>query len=511
LASVASSLLRRGNLEDWLVARLAPRATLFALDSAGACSALAFQAGSDDGSFGSVRVGAEALEYWVEAGVLTVLRNSQPISARPLTGATEISIVLGESELFFSESACQAHGRRSAPLLFGQGRLNSNDSHFFSFFQPGKPRSLSLRSGQSLSAVRERGVGPWRLSLGLPDGLVSVFAYPGHGVAWVDVSTPRGPRRGLYPLKLGPESLAIGPLRLWYAPPAGDVTGAGVEPPTAIYEATVDAREAFQPMQEYRDTVGPLFWPVLTSHGVSCIPHELRGASGSVILESGQERHEHRYTQNEFGIELDPADCVSYYPGGGGQQRVYCPSMPRRDLVVHGRDEVSYFVDGSRWFLTAAACEAAKARVRPFELQFVRVVTPHLAAAKVQPRRTPLQSWPWPEKIYRRVTGAPVCDELSFFPRPSLHAVGARRGRLKISRANAALQSYDYELFPDPLAIWLSARGKGGDRMSGEVRPISLASVAKGGVLIGGELWFRSREECEAGPVPAADAPRRTP
>jgi hypothetical protein len=309
-------LLRPGNLEDWLVARLAPRATLFALDAAGACSAFAFQAGSDDGSFGSVRLGAEALEYWIEAGVLTVLRNSQAISARPLTGATEISLVLGESELFFSERECQAHGRRSAPLLLGQGRLNSDDDRFFPFFQPGKPRSLSLSSGHSASAVREPGVGPLRLSLGLPDGLVRVFAYPGHGVAWVHASTPRGPQRGLYPLKLAPESLAIGPLRLWYAAPAGDVTAGAVEPSPAIYEATVDTREAFEPMQEYLESAVPLFWPVLTSNGVTCIPHELRGASGSVILESGQERHEHHYTPERVRHRTRPCGLRLLLPRG---------------------------------------------------------------------------------------------------------------------------------------------------------------------------------------------------
>jgi hypothetical protein len=217
--------------------------------------------------------------------------------------------------------ARRAHARRSPPLLLGPGRAAADDARFLPFSRPAEPLRLSTASGQTVSVVREPGVGPLRLSIGLPDGALTVFAYPAHGVAWVQASTPTALARGLYPLRLGAASLAIGPLRLWFAPATHDVSADGVDPSRAIYEATDEVRDGNEPMRGYLAAGATLFWPLLTAHGVSCVPHELRGASGSVVLESGQDRHEHRYTQNELGIELDPVPCVSYYPRSAAYSR----------------------------------------------------------------------------------------------------------------------------------------------------------------------------------------------
>jgi hypothetical protein len=490
----SNSTAQHGNVEDWLAARLAHAATWFALDASGICASLHFQPDSDDGGSGSVRLGSARFEYWLGAGWFTLASGSRPLSSKPLTGETDVSILLGESELFFTERDCRAHARRSPPLLLGPGRAAADDDRFLSSFRPAEAQRLSTASGQAVSVVHEPGVGPLRLSIDLPDGALTVFAYPAHGVAWVQASTPTALPRGLYPLRLGAASLAIGPLRLWFAPATHDVSANGVDPSPAIYEATDEVRDGYEPMRAYLAAGATLFWPVLTAHGVSCVPHELRGASGSVVLESGQDRHEHRYTQNELGIELDPVPCVSYYPPGGGPQHTYCPAPARRQLAVHGRDDVSFFVDGSRWFFDTASCEAAKSRVRPLELAFVRSITSHLAAARVQPLRSPLAAVAWPPLMYRAESGAPGCTELGLVPRPTLPVHGAQRGLLTLANG----ESYDYEVFPDPLAIWLSRRGKGRERMNGELRLVQPPKSAADGLRVGDELWFSDLRACNA-------------
>ena len=486
---------QRGNVEDWLAARLSESASLFALDASGTCYALSFQPDTDDGSSGRVRLAGAAFEYWLSAGWLTVSRRARPLASKPLTGATDISILLGESELFFTRDDCRAHARRSPPLLVGPGHTASTrDLHLLPFSRPLEPQRLSTASGQVVSIVREPGVGPIRLSIGLPDGALTVFAYPDHGVAWVQTTTPSGPRRGLYPLQLGAESLAIGPLRLWYERPAGDLTAHEVDPSPAIYEATDEPRGGYDSVRAYLEWDGALFWPVLTEHGVRCIPHQLRGASGSAMLESGQDRHEHRYTQNELGIALDPVDCISYYPTGGGQQHTYCPALAERQLAVHGRDDVSFFVDGSRWFFDRASCETEKARVRPLGLAFVSSITSHLAAAGVPPPRRPLSTIAWTPRMYRAARDSAGCEELRLVSRSSLPVRGPHRGQLLLETG----ASYDYEVFPDPLALWLRLRGKGRERMSGALRLVEPPKSTSDGARVGDELWFSDPRACIA-------------
>src|SRR5688572_4012953 len=122
----------RGNVEDWLAARLAHAATWFALDASGVCTSFHFQPDSDDGGSGSVRLDGARFEYWLGAGWFTLASGSRPLSSKPLTGATDASILLGESELFFTEHDCRAHARRSPPLLLGPGRAATDDARFLS-------------------------------------------------------------------------------------------------------------------------------------------------------------------------------------------------------------------------------------------------------------------------------------------------------------------------------------------------------------------------------------------
>lgn len=296
------------------------------------------------------------------------------------------------------------------------------------------------------------------------------------------------------------DSVAFGQSELFFSLEACTVHS-GRSAAFELREAPVAKAEepflTFDPARHFLAWTGPLYWPMLTSRGVVCQPQRLDGAEGSVLVRSGQEQLAHHFAQDVFGVLLTPEPGYTFRPAPTAPFSSYLMGSPSRLLPVHGEDESSFFVAGSRWFRSGPACEAHKHETRPLELDFVRRLTPYLAAMpELIPARTPLRSWAADGTWFR--AGRGECEMLNFSPFPMSYQGGPQRGRLRVS-SNRGDELYEYELYPDPLSIWLSPRGIDLDRLRGElhaVAPAEPSSDAEPALRVGGEPWFTTAQAC---------------
>ena len=166
---------------------------------------------------------------------------------------------------------------------------------------------------------------------------------------------------------------------------------------------------------------------------------------------------------------------------------------------MHGKDDVSFFVDGSRWFLGADDCERFKDESRPLALEFVSRMTSYLAEnPRIQGPRTRVLGRVDLNERFRPNAGTRpgVCERISASRRPVGYMGGPDRGLLTIEGATGR-KVYDYEGYPDPRGLWLSERGAGTDRVRGEFRYIRSFDVEDRSIQVGNEVWYREPRDCE--------------
>lgn len=256
---------------------------------------------------------------------------------------------------------------------------------------------------------------------------------------------------------------------------------------------------AFEPIREYLAYAGALYWPVLTHDGVVCRAERLEGPSGKRELAAGQDVHEHEYSQDAMRIQLRPRRGIEFHGESDYRPGVHLMSTPPRALPVHGKDEASFFVEGSRWFFRREDCEAAKSTVRPLELDFVRQLTSHLVSQpKVRGPRVPLPEFVDLNGRFRlaRDASPPACEAVSLHRRQSAFLGGPDRG-LIVAERPGKVDRYEYAYYWDPRSVWLRQIRATPGRLRGELLPIEATGQGGRDARVGGEIWYAHRKDCE--------------
>lgn len=150
-------------------------------------------------------------------------------------------------------------------------------------------------------------------------------------------------------------------------------------------------------------------------------------------------------------------------------------------LVVHGIDSQSFFVNGTRWFLSRGTCDAARALTKPVNL--LQQEQLHRDAPNVR----------WLSLRSEYFTFDP---ETSNCDRVAIEAVNRGQGRVRIERG-AAVEEHDYDLYPLSGAMWLgpahTSDFRATDRMTGR---LAFVEPFQGGLRVGGAEWFETKAVC---------------
>jgi len=214
---------------------------------------------------------------------------------------------------------------------------------------------------------------------------------------------------------------------------------------------------------------GELLAPIAEPGGaVVCRVMDVRRARrGSLAELRGSAMRTYNVTRAVTGMSVTP---------GFGPVRIGTEAL----LVVHGFDAEAFYISGSRWFKTAAACESSRPASKPVNFDPTGIEWEDADAFEL-------------ESTYYRtdtVGEGRGCSEVKVAQlTPTVGRVMMREG--------GQLREWGFDFYPHAGALWLGpehpASGTG-DRFAGELRPLEREQRR---LRVGGELWFEQAQDCE--------------
>lgn len=217
-------------------------------------------------------------------------------------------------------------------------------------------------------------------------------------------------------------------------------------------------------------TPGPFFVPALNGREVICEAVEFPPPAMPQLFELNTEgvRGAYRVARAAEGMTVGLSQ---------GAVRLDGDTM----LVVHGSDSESFFVNGTRWFLSRGTCDAARALTKPVNL---------LQQEQLR-RDAPNARW-----LSLRTEYFSFDPQNSNCARVAVEALNRGQGRVRIERG-AGVEEHDYDLYPLSGALWFGpARGgdfRAQDRMRGS---LAFVEPFQGGLRVGGAEWFEAEAVC---------------
>lgn len=424
------------------------------------------QLSCEEQRFSNVTEGGTKFELDVERPPPSVLRGgwlsslAMPTLARGVHGYSSRSVLVGGSEGFFLREDCLERGLRyppraaaAPPTVLDFGDLLDEHGSASVWYLGQRQASWTGRRDAWLQLDRET---------------YEARFYGDASVVWL-----RGPlgvaapaRAGLYEARASSDSFSIGGDVFCRASGACPSTLArAVEPlvRAAPRDEVVDFAEQFWRHRE------PLFAPIRDSGGVSCV--ELRPEHGKpLVFDAFGQRREHPIVRSPVGFRF-----WRRTPGGfvWGQ------------LVVHGRDEQAFWLDGSPWYFRRADCLRQRERVKPVNMRAPGMVTLTDAFGE---QKVPLQTRYF---VVDDSGASATCRRLQLRPLRS-------GGRLELETEHG-VEARDYDFYVDDWAFWIGPTLT--DQLSDAERRTGTMMVPRptpSGVELAGWHWYAREPDCLA-------------
>lgn len=466
----------RANVEDALLQRLTAPLRLHSsvLTARGTdCDSLVFTAASSDGS--RIHQGApfnQALE--LHGGALL---HSSLLTYFRMHGQSAESVLMNGREWFFDRDACLKNAFRYPPFEgAAESALSAGDAGR-SFEQS----RWQLEDGRAIRLSR------WPEGHGyfyeVEGALYEIVPYFALAMAWLrgprgaSAARPEERRHGLYTLRLHDGYLDLGRQR-WCRRseaatgcPTRDATLQVLEQPFIGAWAGIDAAERFWARR------GRFFVPVVDGPSVLCRSADVSAAGGGAVsVVTGSLRRTYRIRRAISGLLVAPA----------AQPLLVGPDAV---LVVHGFDDESFFVSGSRWFTSEKACGAGRTSSKPANFDPTGSQSSAPGALKLE------------RSYFRTDRGATprVCHSVRIEP------VTPTVGRISVE-STSGIEEFDFDFYPLDYALWLGKKHAAApartDRMSGRLLRLRRE---RDKLLVDDEIWYESKLACASAGKAAAD------
>jgi hypothetical protein len=388
-----------------------------------------------------------------------------PGSRAALHGLSSVSLLIDGSEWFFSRSECLKHPWRSPPANVASephgvdiGGLVDRQQEVSLWYHGGKPVSVS---------------GHFHAWFDLGDASYHARFYSQSNVAWLEGPLNRPAkseserRGGLYAVRENESGFEVGSDR--FCRQLKDCPCAAEAPnPAILVAAPRDDISDFA--RQFRDYYAPLFVPLRDSTGTVC--KELRlGDYEQVTFSAFGRRQDYRIAPRISGFNFGRSFGLGIWLWAR--------------MTVHARDEQSFWLNGSPWYLELEDCEAAKAWAKPANFRAAGIA--RLTDSADEPRLRIVDEY---FALENEPNGA-ACRKVTFDPLLA-------GGRLRIETA-AGVVERDYDFYADEWGFWfgplLTPELPADQRYRGT---FVVPQRMRGGILMDGVPWFESSANCKA-------------